>query len=185
MTPIPDHPGGLRFCRQCASFLPISQFHAGVRRFECKTHALERAGRYRKNAAPLDANRRAVQRVWHALWADSRIVFGRKNAGLTQADVRHLFEQKGMALDIGWRVFPKDPHAEWGLKNAEIVPKGVRNALVSTFLKQNRGGEGVQMDREVLAKCAVVEVFLLKTCVVIIAREKKITCTRRASSLTF
>jgi hypothetical protein len=140
MTPIPDHPGGLRFCRQCATFLPISQFHASaVRRFECKTHALERAGRYRKNAAP-DANRRKLQRVWHALWADSQIVFGRKNAGLTQADVRHLFEQKGMEPDLGWRVVPKDPQAEWGVENAEIVPKGVRNALIKTE-RSNRSGQ--------------------------------------------
>jgi hypothetical protein len=143
MTPIPDHPGGLRFCRQCSAFLPISQFHASmVRRFECKTHALERAGRYRKNSVP-DANRRAVQRVWHALWADSRIVFGRKNAGLTQADVRHLFGQKGMEPDLNWRVVPKDLDAEWGLKNAEIVPKNVRNTLVSAFLKRSREGESL------------------------------------------
>jgi len=155
MAPIPDHPG-LRFCRQCATFLPISQFHAStVRRFECKTHALERASQYRKNAVP-DANRRNVQRVWHALWADSRIIFGRKNAGLTQADVRHLFEQKDMDPDLGWRVVFKNPDAEWSLKNAEIVPKGVRNVLVSAFLKRSREGEGVQIYREVLARCAVV-----------------------------
>jgi hypothetical protein len=140
MAPIPDHPGGLRFCRQCATFLPISQFHAGVRRFECKTHALERAGRYRKNAVPVDASRRAVQRVWHALWSDCRI-FGRKKAVLTQADVRYLFEKQGLEPDINYRVVIKDPDAEFGLKNAEIVPKGVRNVLVSAFSKRN--GEGV------------------------------------------
>ena len=153
MTPIPDAPGGLRFCRQCSSFLPITQFHAGVRRFECKTHALERAGRYRKNIIP-DADKRAVARVWHALWADSRIVFGRQKAGLTQADVCHLFEHKGVEPNLGWRVVPKDPSGEWGVKNAEIVPKGVRNVLVSAFSK--RKGEGVQTYHEVLARCEVV-----------------------------
>jgi hypothetical protein len=74
------------------------------------------------------------------LWADSQIVFGRKNAGLTQADVRHLFEQKGMEPDLGWRVVPKDPQAEWGVENAEIVPKGVRNALIKTE-RSNRSGQ--------------------------------------------
>jgi hypothetical protein len=90
------------------------------------------------------------------LWTDSRIVFGRKNAGLTQADVQYLFEQKGMEPDINWRVVPKDPGAEWGVENAEIVPKGARNLLVSAFFKRSRGGEGVHMDREVLARCVVV-----------------------------
>ena len=151
MTPIPDHPGGQRFCRQCKNFLPISQFHAGVRRFECRTHALERAGRYRKIAIP-DASRRALARVWHAFWVDSRMVFGRQKAGLTQADVRHLFEQKGVEPNLAWRVVPKEPDGEWGLNNAEIVPKGVRHVLVSEFLK--RSGEGVQMYSEVLASCA-------------------------------
>jgi hypothetical protein len=155
MAPIPDHPGGLRFCRQCAAFLPINLFHAGVRRFECKTHALERAGRYRKNTVPVDASRRAVQRVWHAFWTDCRI-FGRKNAGLKQKDVRLLFEQKGIEPDINYRVVPKNPDAEWGVVNAEIVPKHIRSELVTAFLKRSREGEGVQIHREVLARCAVV-----------------------------
>jgi hypothetical protein len=114
----------------------MNLFYAGVRRLECKKHALKRAGRYRKNTVP-DESRRVLQRVWHALWVDSRIVYGRKNAGLTQADVRHLFEQKKKKPDIGWRVVPKDLDAEWGIDNAEIVPKGVRKVLVSAFLKRN------------------------------------------------
>ena len=143
MAPIPDHPCCLRFCRQCATFLPISQFPAGVRRFECKTHALERAGRYRKNAVPVDASRRAVQRVWHALWSDCRI-FGRQKAVLTQADVRYLFAKKGLEPDINYRVVITDPDVAWGVRNAEIVPKGVRNVLVSAFSKRRREGEGVE-----------------------------------------
>ena len=136
MSPIPDHPGGLRFCRQCATFLPISQFHAGVRRFECKTHALERAAKYRKDAVPVDASRRAVQRVWHAFWTDCRIL-GRKNAGLKQKDVRLLFEQKGMEPDINCRVVPKNPDVEWGVGNAEIVPKHIRSELVRRETKRS------------------------------------------------
>jgi hypothetical protein len=85
----------------------------------------------------VDASRRAVQRVWHALWSDCRI-FGRKKAVLTQADVRYLFEQKGLEPDINYRVGIKDPDAAWGLKNAEVVPKGVRNMLVSAFSKRSR-----------------------------------------------
>jgi hypothetical protein len=153
MTPIPDHPSGLRFCRQCALFLPINLFHAGVRRFECKTHALERAGRYRKHSIP-DAKKTVVARVWHALWVDSKMVFGRQKAVLTQADVRHLFEKKGMEPDINYRVVPKNPDAEWGMENAKIVPKNVRNVLVSAFLKRN--GEDAERYHEVLARCAVV-----------------------------
>jgi hypothetical protein len=153
MTPIPDHPNGLRFCRKCSSFLSLDQFHAGLRRHECRTHALERASRYRKNAIP-DAKKKVVARVWHALWVDSKMVFGRQKAVLTQADVRHLFEKKGMEPNVNYRVVIKDPDAEWGLKNAEIVPKNVRNVLVSVFSKRN--GEGVERYHEILARCAVV-----------------------------
>lgn len=147
MTPIPEHPDGSRFCRRCGCFLPISQFHAGVRRFECKRHALERAGRYRKNTIP-DASRRAVARVWHALWADSRIVFGRQKVGLTQADVKKLFKEKGVDPDLAWRVVPRNPDDEWGFNNAAIVPKDVRKALVSLFT--NNSDNSVQRYHEVL-----------------------------------
>lgn len=82
------------------------------------------------------------------------MVFGRQKAVLTQADVRHLFEKKGMEPDINYRVVPKNPDAEWGMENAEIVPKNVRNVLVSAFLKRN--GEDAERYHEVLARCAVV-----------------------------
>ena len=34
--PIPDPPNGVRFCRKCNSFLPLSDFPTGRRRYECK-----------------------------------------------------------------------------------------------------------------------------------------------------
>lgn len=138
MSPIPDHPSGSRFCRQCSSFLPLSQFHRGVRRFECKKHALERFRRYRRHARP-DAEKRAVSRVWHALWVDTKMVFHREKAGLTQADVRHLFAREGIQPDLGWRVVPKDPEDAWTCHNAALVPKEVRKELVSVFLKNKEG----------------------------------------------
>jgi len=58
-----------------------------------------------------------------------------------------------MEPNINYRVVVKDPDAEWGLKNAEVVPKGVRNVLVSAFSK--RSSEGAERYHEVLARCAV------------------------------
>lgn len=109
MPPVPDHPSGSRFCRRCASFLPISEFHGGtVRRFECKKHALERASRYRKNSRP-DPSKTCIARVWHALWADSKAVFGRRGAGLTKAEVLRLFLDNGIQPHTSLRVVPRDP----------------------------------------------------------------------------
>uniref|UniRef100_A0A6U4XKB5 Uncharacterized protein n=1 Tax=Hemiselmis andersenii TaxID=464988 RepID=A0A6U4XKB5_HEMAN len=42
MSPIPDPPCGLRFCRQCNEFKPLSEFPAGKRRYQCRKHAQER-----------------------------------------------------------------------------------------------------------------------------------------------
>ena len=153
MAPIPDHPSCSRFCRQCSSYLPLSEFHGGVRRFECKKHALERASRYRKKARPEGAEKRAVARVWHALWADSKMVFGRQKAGLTQADVRRLFAEKGVEPDLSWRVVPKDPDDEWGFPNAAVVPKAVRRELVAVFVKNSENS--VQQYHDVLTACRV------------------------------
>ena len=114
---------------------------------------LERAGRYRKNTIP-DAKKKVVARVWHALWVDSKMIFDRQKAVLTQADVHHLFEKKGMDPNLNYRVVPKNPDAEWGVENAEIVPKNVRNVLVSAFLKRN--GEDAERYHEVLARFVVI-----------------------------
>mmetsp|Transcript_33473 Transcript_33473/g.81622 ORF Transcript_33473/g.81622 Transcript_33473/m.81622 type:complete len:226 (+) Transcript_33473:265-942(+) len=118
MLGVPDHPSGSRFCRKCASFLPISEFHGGaIRRFECKRHALERARKYRSNARP-DPIKKSTERVWHAVWADSKAVFGRRKAGLTKAEVLRLFADKGMHPDTTFRIVPRDPGHEWGFNNA-------------------------------------------------------------------
>ena len=150
MQPIPDHPSGSRYCRKCSSFLPKSEFHCGVRRFECKKHALERAGRYRKDAHP-DADKKAVARVWRALWVDSKKVFGREKAGVTQADVRRLFEVKGMLPDLSWRVVPKNPDDDWDVNNAAIVPKDVRKTLFCVFSENNINS--VEHYSQVLTAC--------------------------------
>jgi len=39
MGPIPDPPSGVRFCRKCNSFLPLSDFPSGKRRHECKVQS--------------------------------------------------------------------------------------------------------------------------------------------------
>lgn len=62
MVQVPDHPCGTRFCKQCCSFLPLSEFYSGVRRHECKRHASERARRYRISK-PQDEDKRAIVRV--------------------------------------------------------------------------------------------------------------------------
>ena len=128
----------------------MNQFYGGVRRFECKKHALERFQRYRRQARP-DADKTALARVWHALWADSKMVFGQHKASLTQADVRRLFLEKGVKPDLGWRVVPKDPNDQWGITNAAIVPKDVRRALVAVYT--NKGNTKGQQWHEILASC--------------------------------
>jgi hypothetical protein len=105
---------------------------------------------YRKRA-PADAEKKAVERVWRALWVDSKKIFGRKKAGLTQADVQHLFQVRGIHPDLSWRVVPKDPDDDWGLNNAVVVPKNVRKELVSVFTENTNNS--VERYNQLLNAC--------------------------------
>ena len=89
--------------------------------------------------------------MWHALWADSKMVFGLQKAGLTQADVRRLFEAKGVQPDLGWRVVPRDPDGDWTCDNAALVPRDVRKELVSVYV--NNSDNSVEQYHELLSAC--------------------------------
>mmetsp|Transcript_41667 Transcript_41667/g.97255 ORF Transcript_41667/g.97255 Transcript_41667/m.97255 type:complete len:197 (+) Transcript_41667:57-647(+) len=143
MAPIPD-PDGKRFCRQCACYLPLCQFHGGARRYECKKHALERARVYRarqRGQCPGCSSKVVLQRIWHALYDDTkRAVFrqGHKKVGMTQADVLKIFAERGVKPDLQWRVVPREPGVACGLDNAAIVSRDIRRELVAALEKEGR-----------------------------------------------
>ena len=146
MTPIPD-PDGKRFCRQCTAHLPLSQFHRGARRYECKKHALERAKGYRvkqREQCPNSSTKVVLQRIWHALYDDTkRAVFGQthKRVGMTQADVFKLFLASSVKPDLQWRVVPIEPEKACSLENAKIVERDIRRELVAAIGKEDCGRE--------------------------------------------
>ena len=72
LTVVPDH-NGVRFCRVCNAFLPLSMFPAGHRRYTCRPHLWQRVGKKARqtayNAVP---RRRLLASIWTRCWKDAK-----------------------------------------------------------------------------------------------------------------
>ena len=163
MIPIPDHPIGERFCRKCKLFLPLKDFFKGKkRRYECKVHS---RGRPRKapskkqklpsseQASKTSPQQKAVAQVWHAAYTDCRSSFGQATVGMSQGELRDLFEALGAEASTAFRLVPIDPCKELTPGNARLVRREVRiRALRSWSDAQKRHSgkeEGVGSDANI------------------------------------
>ena len=88
-TKVPDRDG-VRFCRVCQAFKPVSIFPAGPRRFVCRTHFWERQGETRKLLLFTNPRKRAVIHLWKRLYEDGRTLG--LSLALTQAEVAEMLE---------------------------------------------------------------------------------------------
>ena len=72
LTAVPDL-NGVRFCRVCNAFLPLSMFPAGHRRYTCRPHLWQRVGKKARqtayNAVP---RRRLLASIWTRCWKDAK-----------------------------------------------------------------------------------------------------------------
>jgi hypothetical protein len=138
-TKVPDRDG-VRFCRVCQEFKPVSIFPAGPRRFVCRTHFWERHGKIRKLLLFTNPRKRAVICLWKRLYEDSRTLG--LSLALTQAEVAEMLEtleendHRGLSpSDVA--IMPRDLAAPVSRENAAFVHKKTRRALLSKF-KQAR-----------------------------------------------
>jgi len=138
-TKVPDRDG-VRFCRVCQEFKPVSIFPAGPRRFVCRTHFWERQGKIRKLLLFTNTRKRAVICLWKQLYEDS-LTLGLSLA-LTQAEVAEMLEALEendhrclSPSDVA--IMPRDLAVPISKENAAFVHKKTRRALLSK-LKQAR-----------------------------------------------
>jgi len=69
---VPDAPGRLRFCTACDRFLPVSDFPLGPRRYSCKTHMWQNAGKKAKVKMMADTKKQILFRLWGKCYDDSK-----------------------------------------------------------------------------------------------------------------
>ena len=67
---VPDHEG-VRFCRVCNAFRPLSMFPKGHRRYTCRPHLWQRIGKKARQAAYRAMPRRKLlASIWTRCWKD-------------------------------------------------------------------------------------------------------------------
>lgn len=96
LTKVPDF-NGVRFCRVCNAFLPISMFPAGQRRYTCRPHLWQRVGKKSRQAVHRARPRkRLLASIWTRCWKDAKnSSLGLPLAStmaLTQADINVMLD---------------------------------------------------------------------------------------------
>jgi hypothetical protein len=152
---VPDAPGGIRFCVACDSFLLVSEFPLGPRRYTCKKHTWETTGKKAKAKRLADTNKRILFRLWGKAYDDSKR-FSRwrtlvesqprnqAHVSITQHEIEQLLYT---ATDYSSRevydnpmkfarriaVVPVNPKEILSLSNAALVPNTVKRELFRAF----------------------------------------------------
>ena len=137
LAAVPDLHG-MRFCRACADFLPLSEFPRGQRRYICRAHLWERTGRRAKGALLAKPRKRLLSRLWMQCYRD-RVAFGQPRVALTQADIDSLLgasEARLQSEKCGLAVVPRDPRRPLARDNAALVSGEARRRM----LEQARAG---------------------------------------------
>ena len=133
MAPIPDPPCGMRFCRKCNEFLPISEFYPGQRRYQCRSHTVSVRDPKVRVKRLSDPPKRAVCQIWQNSWEDSAILMEKKRIDITQAKVRKMFHDRGIEPTLKHRIVPLNPRALLTSENAKIVSTEERKALMACW----------------------------------------------------
>jgi hypothetical protein len=155
---IPDAPGGIRFCTVCDTFLPVSKFPLGPRRYSCKMHMWLTTGKKAKAKRMSDTSKRITFRLWGKAYDDSKRfnrawktqdnVDGqpRNHAyiSITQREIEQLLDtatdyasmsvcDHPMEFAKRFAVVPVDPKEVLSLYNAALVPSTVKRQLFRSW----------------------------------------------------
>ena len=77
---VSDHPTAGRWCKGCCDFLPLDNFPKGKRRYMCSKHARPSNARaIREKMFGKNPRKKAVWRIWHYAYLDSREVWRGQN----------------------------------------------------------------------------------------------------------
>ncbi len=136
---VPDHPTAGRWCKGCCDFLPLDNFPKGKRRYMCSKHARPSNARaIREKMFGKNPRKKAVWRIWHYAYLDSRSSFPVKGGvdktrSLTQADIAAQCEAQGLEPTTEVRVVPLDPRAPAKPGNMALVGREQRPLLVKVW----------------------------------------------------
>jgi hypothetical protein len=121
---------GVRFCKRCASLLPVASFPKGQRVYTCLAHRGEQ-----RTAKKRATRARAIKNM-HAMACRDRGAFGQATMLLTPGEMDLLLAQRGAAEaeEVGrWCLVPWDPTSPLSSANCRLLPKPRRRALLSRW----------------------------------------------------
>lgn len=133
MRSIPDR-NNVRFCHDCAAFLPVNSFPSGAKRYQCTEHLKQRMKLARQTLYAKDGESRQTARIHHAAYEDARAVFKRKGVSISQQAVKDLFVSTGVSINPLFRLVPEDPENMLSASNVLVVSSKIRKQLVKAFV---------------------------------------------------
>ena len=138
MQPLPDPPCGMRFCRKCEEFLPISAFPNGPRRYRCRLHTVDYSNPKVKAKRLADPVQKAVYQIWQVSWEDSKFLMDKKGIRISQPEIRKIFHNLGIEPTLKHRIVPMKPRELLTPENVRVVSSEDRKAFMACWRAVHR-----------------------------------------------
>jgi len=125
-------PPGMRYCKFCEAFLPLSAFYTHIARFVCRYHHRTRVRSTELKRWERDPTRGIATEMWFAL-ADVRHYLGYYHVNFDYMDMRALVIHCGIPFSMRPRVLPIDPSLPLRPRNVAIVTKRCFDLIIQTY----------------------------------------------------
>ena len=126
---IPDHDG-MRYCKSCSCFQPVSAFLQNRKTYECKAHVNALLRSYAEKRATPET--KTVASIWKRCHQDKRL-FHQPKLSIVQAGIFQKFEELQMKPRLDMALMPLDPCKELSLENSIMVTMKQRIAILKTW----------------------------------------------------
>lgn len=117
-----------RYCTECRSFLPVSEFKSGPKRWVCKRHYNERWHKAKMERWRQHPEEKQASITWQVAYRDSVCVFLSK-IEITPAQVKKLLQDDDIPDNASTRLLPLNPTKPLCMENYLLVSLEIRKVL--------------------------------------------------------
>jgi hypothetical protein len=120
-APFTNAPPGMRYCRFCKGYQPLSAFYTKVRRYICRKHHAERVRQIGRRLAEADPSEAVVDQCYSHFCNKALPLLGRHTALLDRTALRQLVLNAGIPWGCTPCPLPIDPDEQPIGRNVALV----------------------------------------------------------------
>jgi hypothetical protein len=151
-TDAQEAASGLRFCRDCKTLIPLSQFMPGQRIFKCRSHFLE-SRRKLVSATPIKRSLNCVRAKSHQDLA----IFGQKAMSIGSNEIRLLLTTDQLLDSSKVSIVPVDPCKPLSVSNCVVITTDQRREVINGWRKNHDAKAYMEEIENITKKAQIIE----------------------------